>query len=337
MIIMMSADVAMHAQPTLRASNIGPRAGDRIIYYNTQFHPVGFGGAGQTWDFSTLEPIVGRNGIETREVEHPPEALRRGNVIADRCSHGSDYLSFDSSALQWLGYDYTRDLGERRHHHTETALDPETLMKYPFTYGDAFVDSFHTMETIDDISYEWIGDVAVTADGWGTLSVKGRTISGVLRTKTIVSAIRLRRNEDGTNDTGIMNRVVYKWYLPGHHEWLLYIRQAREGYECDICGQADGGYTSISGGADLALTGNEVPVSLVQNPVFDNLRLRAGTDGQIHYRIVDTKGSVIRRGEWNTVVGNELSVPLDDMPPGVYCISFSSQEMQTTTKRFQKE
>jgi hypothetical protein len=325
------------AQPVLRASNVAPRDGDRIRYYRTEFQPVGAGGPAQSWDFSRLG-ISSNLHPASWEVNYSNADISTGGNIVGRSDGRRHAILVDSVSMLWTNVNNLTVYGNREHIYKETYLDPQQIMRFPFGYGDSFVDSFHFFQQEDNSVSEWFGTDSVLADGWGSISLPGRTVSGVLRVKTIFTAMRIAQNTtEGTADTSYRKWHSYNWYLPGRHERLLLMEEPAPGYVCEGCSAADGLYSTITTGIDMSLTGNEVPLSLLQNPVKDMLRLHAATDVDLHYRIVDAKGSIVRRGDWAAASAPDLSLSVSDLAPGIYCIVASGQDLQSVTRRFQVE
>ena len=90
--------------------------------------------------------------------------------------------------------------------------DPVVKMKYPFSYGEQFIDHFIGVAYVNETSrIDFFGDNSVSADAYGTLILPDRIIENALRVKSVKKGLQI--NMCGTADVNI---VKYSWYASGY-------------------------------------------------------------------------------------------------------------------------
>jgi hypothetical protein len=326
---------AANPQPVLTAANSGPRVGDVIGEYHTRFHPVGDGGPAQSWDFSTLTQRKICPGHEPASVVKPGAAAPQRCNVMNGFGDGGQYLSFNSCGVYVLGCRYVTTKKEQTTTFEEDYEDPAMLLRFPLAYGDSFIDSFRVTSRYNNRPSNWVGVDSFWADAWGSITLPGRTLAGVLRVKIIRTARLVRVSSyDSSLDTSYTKLLTYRWYLPGYHTFLLEMEQDMDIPEnsCEDCNY--GTITVMRTGKDLSVIGNKVPVTLLQNPVHGALQLRTDAGQDIAYRVIDAKGGTVSSGMWHASVAQDLQLSMETRLPGVYSITFTSQDFQPLTQRF---
>lgn len=85
--------------------------------------------------------------------------------------------------------------------------DMKEILRFPFTYGDSYMDYYSGLFFLAGIAKNQTGFVTVTADGYGTLITPAGTFHNVLRVKEL--------NEYSNAGAGTpehYNQTVYRWY-----------------------------------------------------------------------------------------------------------------------------
>ncbi|MBD3636081.1 MAG: T9SS type A sorting domain-containing protein [Crocinitomicaceae bacterium] len=195
------------AQPILTQGNVAPAIGDNFTYKRCDWdNNPGGAGAGITWDFSGLVETATANVDYVDPSTCPsPSSFPNANV-AGNWGAGTQYEYFNSNSTS---------LDREGIYASGTAIpysDPETILTFPFTYSDSYVDQFSGTFT-SGVVLDRAGSVTVTADGYGTLILPNATIPGVLRVKVSEDY------GDSYNGTEMYhyNTDVYMFYKPGVH------------------------------------------------------------------------------------------------------------------------
>lgn len=162
------ATVHIQAQVLTSSAN-APREGDLLHMVQVVPLDVGEAGRGRLWDFSDLRELDGK-----LRVEHllPSDTTDTLMAIARRTRRytllrGDTLLSPGTENNQWL-IRYTM---------------PETLLRYPFAYGDSLSAPFHGTSQYCERTYARVyGHSTVKADASGTMVTPGGdTLRHVLR------------------------------------------------------------------------------------------------------------------------------------------------------------
>jgi hypothetical protein len=323
------------AQISINYSTHAIRATDTNEYREIQYADPGNAGAGQVWNFSSLQ----FTGNEPVSVVSNPTLPKMNGV--------SDY----NLLLSDNGYDYfmnltTSGLVETGYVNTEKKLllrysDPVLKMKYPFAFGEQFTDHFSATAWYGDASaIQFNGDCVVSADAYGKLILQDQVMENVLRIKSVKQGLHV--NACGTTDVSL---VKYSWYAPGYRYPVLNISIV----EASTNGAAPvvtktafinttqqlekkGNVTmigSIGATAEVAAE-TEIKVLLSPNPFVDN----------VNYSYVLDKARTVSidlydlAGKYNGwIINNQLqtaglqngvvNASYYGLTPGVYCLRFT--------------
>lgn len=156
----MSFPLLLSAQSFLDASTTLPRAGDHLIKKQVKYKAPGDKGYQVIWDFSE-QTIDGKD--YKLEYNSNDSTLSTIQGIEHRTSYC--YLSQKDSFL----------LSSYENPTTQIRLrNPETLLTFPFSYGDTFTDYFDGWGNYcNRLSMDIFGKSTVTADGIGTIILPG--------------------------------------------------------------------------------------------------------------------------------------------------------------------
>jgi hypothetical protein len=297
-----------NAQPVLNQSN-GFNDGDIIeIYVDSE--PVldeGSGGTSQTWDFSSLysaDPAMEFEGVSasvtpfTADFPLAPIASTgvdySGNVIYN-------YFTNDSVYTTW-GYESNEV--------KLTYTNPRDILRYPFSYGDEFTDSYYGLMPQGYNS----GIVTEKADGYGDLILPTGLFHNCLRVREI------RTDTLGGTIMTVSNDTSYKFYVVNDPEPLC---QVNHHHSSDGLSFNEIYWQNIqpSGIADMA---NLQIISVFPNPCSDVLNFNLSTE-------INSEGVQIHNacGKYFDVPfhrsGNTLQMDISDLPQGIYFLSAKSE------------
>lgn len=167
-VILMIVSESVSAQVLTSPAN-APREGDLLHEVQVAPPDVGEAGRGRMWDFSDLHEMDGKLKVEYLLPSDTTDTLM---AIARRTRRytllrGDTLLSPGTENNQWL-IRYTM---------------PETLLRYPFAYGDSLSAPFHGTSQYCERTYcRTFGHTTVKADASGTMVTPGGdTLRHVLR------------------------------------------------------------------------------------------------------------------------------------------------------------
>ena len=155
----------------------------------------------------------------------------------------------------------------------------------------------------------------------------------MLRVKKVLT-IEDRIDTGGTPIIYHAKTIIYSWYLPGYHEYLLYTSTTTTDNPARAPVSSEGRYTGLaSSGIEIAPAPSLINV--VENPARQTLYLSFSVipaDG-LEYFITDMPGRVLlRRHELFSGGSTQLSVPIGHLQPGVYFITCRSRELSGTQR-----
>lgn len=205
LILALVASEFTFSQPILTFENASPVIGSVITYQEViggaEDFLLNITGENCVWDFSgfvTTSPF--ELGIYAPEnsaySQHFPEAdcyfSHPGNV--------HDFQKISEQSIARVGV-YWSFFG------LMVYSDYEMMMSFPFTYNSEFSDIFQASIEMSDPTYERVGEVVVTADGYGTLVLPWGSISNVLRVNSVATYID--SNEDFEIPDTLTNHLYY--------------------------------------------------------------------------------------------------------------------------------
>jgi hypothetical protein len=247
----------------------------------------GSGGAGVTWNYSTLTPIVGGviqivDPSTTPYFSTFPTATFCAKLMP--VTGGSAYVYERVSSAKWeqlannyagvgTGDDYTPN--------------PESQIRFPMSYLDSFVDTFQKTTGGPNT-------VTITYDGYGTLITPFATYTNVVRIK--------------------------KYWGPGDFDYNWYQTSPNIGIiaNFDASGNKYGFFRPPTSEKVSLPNGNVTAATIFPNPAASSfMLLLTGMPDLTHtiFMITDVAGKVVRQ---IPVTGEQTSVQCDRMPAGLY-------------------
>jgi hypothetical protein len=313
---------AAAAQPTL-TSTCNYAAGQSYVHSICDAVIAGPSGANATWDFSTLN-VTATDTFGTVACPGDP----------DCASHPGTTLIITQPNVSYKGFTiedanrYSDNGSAIDTTYAVIASDPEDYLRYPFTYGDTFTDSFSRTSYYTGDTVLELGADADTADGWGTLILPAHTYTNALRVHCI------SRYRDSSLTTGFTQNYLqesWRWYVPGMAGYRLIIGEATLADSTPIGSP----YTSFSEPDPLAVPATASTVgniSIYPNPVREQLNL-TGASGEI--TVYNTLGQLLMGTEATGNTGTLNTAPLD---PGIYYLSIRDTKTGRTERlKFLKE
>jgi hypothetical protein len=323
--------IASYGQATLSSANFNPVIGDAFslkICDTTGVQP-GSAGASITWNFSTGPTALNVTSLDTGYAvsclstpyfaTFPSSTVAIKGPASTMASKSITYMIANTTTLAQNGTYYSSD--------TNLILtDPADQLRYPFTYMSNFSDTYSGILTMGTISAHHNGTINVVCDGYGTLSLPGRTDLNVLRVHTTQVFVD-STNVFGTPVFKTYNISSYDWYKPDYHTALLTIQTLTEvgaPYPTfkfvAFAAQQFTGVTDIKEG----MTG----VQVFPNPAIGAMNISYETAILQHVRVSinDIAGREIALISEKASKGKEtVSFDASGIPKGLYLINIQSE------------
>ncbi|TND08070.1 MAG: hypothetical protein FD123_2624 [Bacteroidetes bacterium] len=245
-------------------------------------------------------------------------------------------VAFDQSGI-WAYYKCNssawQNLGVKPSSTLMYYADPEDMLRFPFTYNDSYTDTWSTTYSqVSYVYYRW-GTTTVTADGYGTLTTPEGTFANVTRVHFYQSY------KDSTNIMSTPYVITYTndeymWYLNGNHYPIaaVYTLTPSTGGPVQSAFYMNNVVNSVN--ENSAITA----LSLSPNPANEqvNFDITLDQEKELSIALYNSVGQKIELTA--TVAGrigeNKISVPVSELPAGVYFASVSLNGEQVTSRRF---
>jgi type IX secretion system substrate protein len=210
--IMLITWSASYAQPVLTATGINPVIGESFIGIKTSYLGHGSGGAGQTWNFSSIGLGLGvtRSALTVASTSAAAMFPNANTAFSNTLYSGNSYVKTSATALQNYGY-MPASTCEKSY------INPEDILRFPFTYTDSYIDTLTALWDTGSINLHRRGITTVTADGYGTLITPSGTFTNVTRVHMVQT---YRDTIIGGTYSIIHGNDQYLWYKDGYHSPL---------------------------------------------------------------------------------------------------------------------
>jgi hypothetical protein len=295
---------ATFAQPTLEQSNVGEVLGNNYMSSITDWDGViSSGGANQTWDYSNII-TTSTSSLDYVDPSTCPSAGSFVNANVSAFYDNQSYIHLNVTATD------NDVVGQYASGVPIPYSDPEKVLKYPFTMGDSYVDSFGGT-FYNGTTFVRDGNVTVTADGYGTLILPNSTITNVLRVKV---------TEDYGDAVGGVevyhyNIDIYKFYKPGINTPVLTLTHIEYGT------------VVINHGAFIDDPSLEIEESSTEellvypNPFTNKFTVETSTNDE-SIEVFDILGNLISYTKVSEQ--NKLVIDLNDNESGIYIVRVTS-------------
>ena len=197
--------MSLLAQNSLSYKSNALLTGDVNVYREIQFVDQGNAGANQIWDFSKIQftgksPVSNIQSVASKNLNGVGEY----NLLLN--DGGYEYFfNFNENGFDEKGFiNNEKEL-------TLVYSDPIVKMKYPFSFGEQFSDTYTGIAYYKELTrIDISGDYTVAADAFGTLIFPDRVIKNALR-------LKISRNGSDQYMCGSSqsNSTRYLWYAPG--------------------------------------------------------------------------------------------------------------------------
>ena len=334
---------ALLSQPTL-TSSLNLTIGD--TYRSDMYHEVtniepGPGGTNMVWDFANVTGptyIEGYGGICV-DPSTTPFADSAAVTNADICLRNEEtpeespyqYIESNNFSQELLAMGF---LGGGSSNFT-TYTNPQTIIEYPFTYGDSFDDTWELIMYSPDMGYYFYRDsaiVTVEADAYGTITTPTGVFQNALRIKTTTTDYSWT-NYGGTGwiPNGSFTDVSYQWYVPNIKIPVMSISEPEwlPGYMVSYL---------VEHNFTVGIEDKEGNLSLdiFPNPTKDRVTIK--TD-----EVVNRLSIYSMNGQQMEIVSSQTSQPfqqtidLSKYPKGVYLIEVGFEDGNVVKERIIKQ
>jgi hypothetical protein len=289
------------AQITVTTDN-NPQTGDSFTQHiasglDKSFN-AGASGENVTWDFSSLQsgstvPV----DIEENTSGDYPQA----NIFFEQ-QGASTYFGTDANAFTFYG---TASSGV-----SIVYSDGQDQMRFPFTYGDSYSDTFLGTIEIFGQTFDREGTVDVTSDGYGTLMTPQGTYENSLRMRIV------RNSEESAfgQVTATTTDTIYFWYEENtSFPIATYFRNYSDG---DFTGQS---FNYLDDGSVSIEDHEKLTASIYPNPAAEEVKIEGLENEDFTIEVIDLSGKVLREGR------NSESVDVSEFESGIYLIRISAE------------
>jgi hypothetical protein len=319
----------LHAQsPVITRANYFDIGDSALVYYkfDTSLWSVSVGpsGANVTWDYSDMDFTHPSVIVDTVffispvgtpfETEYPQANIAMLRKTDPFSTENNDYNYYyvTNDSLSFLGH-WASNGGTELWEDSFTNSLKE--LRFPLTYGDAYVDSF-TRSFVDysgSGTHYATGTYTVTVDGYGMMvTPDGTTLNDVIRV----------HNKTTTKDSSMLGVDVftlhnYKWYSQSKKAFVLSMQTAfgdSMAVETAEYQKQTNVITSVNdqrlGGGRLSVypnpTNDVATISIEHHAALQSIELYNALGQRIRFLKVDTKRNVV--------------FDMSDLPNGLYTI-----------------
>ena len=211
LLCLLFATVGLLAQPTLTREANFAQADDQFerVSSVTLITDAGPTGANVTWNFSNLQPATTFLSGVFQDAAGTPNAANFPTANLAEVFSTTDIFYYNTSTekVELAGFTSGGTV--------ISYTNPQTLMEYPFTYGDSFTDNAERVYA----AYTGTITTVVEADGYGTLVLPSGVFPNILRVKSIISVTDM-----SAAGTFSINDELYEWYSQNHRQPIFSIR-----------------------------------------------------------------------------------------------------------------
>ena len=270
--IVLLMSFGLFAQNSLTYKNNALLPGDSSTYREVKFVEPGNAGPNQIWDFSKIQ----YTGTSPVNFIQPASSLKISGIETYNVllkDSGYDYfMNSTENRLEERGY-INKDKKM-----TLSYSDPVMKMRYPFFYGDQFIDPFTGVAFFSETSrIDFSGTNKVTADAYGTLIMPDMVLRNVLRVKSEKKGLQI--SMCGSTEISI---VKYSWYAPGFRYPVMNLSTVETRYRggepevtktanINTWQQHDGSAVAASNYPDKQIEKSDISVIVFPNPFSDKL------------------------------------------------------------------
>ncbi len=367
MIAIFISGIAKAQIPILTQYNTVPVAGDTLILSSNNNDTImpGLSGANILWDFSNFNYTISffqnlSSGSIIYDMTpssfyyylYPNATLLSNWPVLFSYNFSNDYYQSNNLAYYFLGRVVHVDVGNANF--DRKLLNPELIMKFPFTYLSSAKDTiiskggytinssqiFHNVE--DSINR------TIQADGWGNINIFGNLHTNILRIKKLNSVLRIEYNSanniPGFNDTiKTIKKLVncyYEWYDGINRQYLMKIAGTQDSLQIfhpESFYITNAGIPSLSFSTYNSISENKnLKITLSPNPATNSLTLNLNQQKNLQnttVRIYDIQGQQLLQ---QNILQPQTELDISGFAKGIYIIKLIN-EKETLQIKFIKE
>ncbi|MFH0895359.1 MAG: T9SS type A sorting domain-containing protein [Bacteroidota bacterium] len=314
----------VNAQPILQASNSAPVIGESFKYYVADSSSVTAimnialqTGPNRIWDFSAIHK---EDSINVNYFSPSSSIVGNAFPSAEIMEEEAGELSFldittDSMAI--IGDSIGMSMWK-----VERFSNPIVKLKFPFSYGNTFNDTYLSSWYYPDFSSNFgrTGSITANAVGFGSLIMPYGTVHNVLQIKISSENQMLM---EGVSVGQWIDTILY-WYQPGTHYPVISFSNVENGnYSSRFLSSSN-----VLLSNDRSSQNNLSDISVYPNPTKGEFCIT--TSGKLQTAsLIDPIGKVIC--EFNNP-DSRLKVNLEGFTPGVYYLVLNYQDYSVTKK-----
>ena len=311
---------AMYAQPVLSGTDLNPVPVE--TFYGHQTDTTGIvitaPGASLTWNYATLT----ETGLDTTTY-----LACTATPYCDSFA-GSNIVSFDntnyvygianSSRFSFIGAYTSGTYGHITHGMND-------IMMYPLHYNDTHKDTFDFNLTFMGFAISHHEIDSMVYDAYGTLTLPSGTYPNAVRVH------RFKLSKDSSLFTGASLALVetYEWFTSGFHNPLFT-------YTLDTSGGTMAEYYVQNRALATSVVNEANSLSVYPNPASDivNLNFALPANQPATITLSDMTGRTVSSISVNATTGNNnnISIPVANIPAGMYLVQLQSASGNITRK-----
>lgn len=309
-VFLFSFSIQSIAQPILTKNNIAPQSGQVFSIINLSNQSPGFSGPNQVWDLSNAS-TVGNSTINVNDASSSPNAgnFPNANIVSFHSGNG-EHSFFQINTNEWEYYGL----------HTSLSIsysNPQTVLKFPFTYNDALVDTFYCVFNVGYNIYR-MGFVTIEADSYGSLVLPSGTYTNVLRVHYTI-------NTKDSSQNGVTNytQEYYYWYKEWNYNPIAFMDISAGGYYLE---------NIVNSVVEKELS---YSIKIFPNPATNELTIVFSELAELSAKVelFSIHGKTIIT---ETIYIEQNKIDISSLPSGLYFITISTPK-HTYTRKILKE
>ncbi|HKK12646.1 MAG TPA: T9SS type A sorting domain-containing protein [Flavobacteriaceae bacterium] len=300
---------------TLTSSNNIPNVGDSFGYYYISDYAfdVSQTGANQTWDFSSVSGTLVTINFIDPSASMDAASFPQATLVSTQTIGGINVENYYSSSSSDFSFE-----GNYAPSYWRTIYsDKQEYLKFPITYNDVFNETYSGTYNfiLTGTTYDRVGTIEISADGYGDLVLPYTTVHNVLKVK-----ITSDYTDTDTNTSAMTTstEVTNVWYDTSNR---LYLASTTEDYSGGTLQSSTAMYISES---DLALGVDDSPlkdrqITIYPNPADNYFNIKNPLNESLNANIYDISG---RNVKTMTVSHGNTQINTSNLHSGMYFIKY---------------
>jgi hypothetical protein len=339
------------AQPTLTSTNFTPTVGESQLYYaaDTNTFVDNTTGANVIFNYANLQ---GYGQTETKYIVDPSTTTYALDFSSATNADTTGGIPVNKNYTKLNGTDSITQVGIVGDVATygeilaKYTANPETTMKFPFSYGNSFSDDYAGSFTIttSGVTTNGSGNNTVSADAWGKLKLPmGVSIDSVLRVRIV---------EYLETDTIVLpfpfNTTILPIIISGEN--ISYYKPSVSKYP--LLSIINGSYTQDNNQLDSSIgvicqyplytvgineINENVSINIFPNPTnkgLTTLSFDIENQSNVNVSLLNNLGQNIKTVFNGTLPqgNNKMNIELSDLSKGMYLVNLNINNITTTRK-----